>query len=156
MTVQDWISLGTLALGVALFVLGMVLSFIRKVKAKKEKKEPITAEFVITELVKSAVDAVKSNEKEFALLCGNSGVKAGLFKRERVLRIIQGLCADKGIPYVETEWSEITNKLVELININRPSTQSVLGSAGKAGDPVGILGLREPVQNLANIKYEVK
>lgn len=118
MNIKDYISLALWVFLVLLLVFSTVYSFVKKVKAKKQKNEPITVDFVITELLKSAVDAVKSNEQDFAKLCGDGGGKAGIFKRERVLATMSKLCADKAVPFNEQSWTEIIDKCVELINLN--------------------------------------
>lgn len=124
MTIKEIISLAIWCVLVILLVVSTVFSFVKKVKAKKQKNEPITADFVITELLKSAVDAVKSNEQDYAQLIGDGGGKAGAFKRERVLNAMSKLCAVQGLQFNEQAWAEITDKLVELININNTDKQS--------------------------------
>lgn len=106
---------------IGLVILSIIITTVggiaKKVKAKKEKGEKVDLNFIITEVVKSLADAVKSNEEIFASFARGGNIKAGVLKLERVLGTCREVCERYGIVYDEETFKTLTNKLVDLINI---------------------------------------
>lgn len=109
-----------------------VVRFIRK----KKNGEPVTLESVFQEISESAMEFIGDAESAYKALTGATGVKAGTFKLENVLNKLRDLCAEKGVSFDKTYWTDYIEKAVRLINIDRKTEEKSTETTTETKTPV--------------------
>ena len=99
-------------------IVASVVAVIRFIH-KKKNGEPVTVASIFQEIAESAMGFIRDAETAYKALTGATGVKAGAFKLESVLNKLRDLCAEKGVTFDKTYWTDFIEKAVKLINIDR-------------------------------------
>ena len=116
MTVKD---IAILVAGILLAILYVGLVIVAIIK-KKKRGEPIDLEQTMAEIAQKVMPLVGAAEIAFKSV---SDKKTGALKLKDVLNDVKDMCAEKGAPYDKAYWTDYIKKAVDLININRESTE---------------------------------
>lgn len=116
MTIKD---IAILIAGVVLAALYITLVIIAVVK-KKKKGEPVDIQQTMAEIAQKVLPLVRTAEIAFKSV---SDKKMGALKLKDVLNDVKDMCAEGGVPYNKSYWTDYIKSAVDLINIDRDSTK---------------------------------
>lgn len=104
--------------GCLLAVLYFVL-VIRAIVKKKKSGQSVNVVQTMAEIAQKVIPLVGTAEVAFRSV---SDKKTGALKLKDVLNDIKDMCAEGGVPYDKTYWTDYIKEAVNLINIDREAT----------------------------------
>lgn len=116
--------------GGCLLAILYVALVIRAIIKKKKSGGSVNVIQTMAEIAQQVMPLVGAAEIAFKSV---SDKKTGALKLKDVLNDIKDMCAEKGITYDKTYWTDYVKEAVNLININREQPQEVAAEVTATG-----------------------
>ncbi len=115
--------------GGCLLAILYVFLVIRAIIKKKQSGKSVNVVQTMAEIAQQVMPLVGAAEVAFKSV---SDKKTGTLKLKDVLNDIKDMCAEKGITYDKSYWTDYVKEAVNLININRDLPQLIAGEVANA------------------------